>query len=420
MSDALSALGNRVFLMNNVHEDQPVVFKTRWTLSYLAGPLTRGQIQRLMDPVKDKRNRDEAAAKSAAAADAMLTNAASATGRTSLDATTALANAGASAVPAGMGRPLMPPGVPEVFLPENFPPETGKTLEYRPALLASAKVHFIAAKNSVDQWTRRVLLVPLSDTTSGDIWADAQLTDEDLPESDPNASARFAPLPSELSSAKNYSRYATTLKTHLYSTDSLTIFCCKEPKQCSKPAETEADFRSRLSQQAREQRDANVEKLRATYRPKLLALHEQVRKAQLRVHNEKSQVTHEIMDAVITIGSAVVAAILSRNRGSQENIRRIGTAARASMKVTHQTGDVDGAQGSVAAKDAQIRAVEADLIEKVKAMEASVRADSFQLEVLKISPRKADISVERVALAWIPWHVDSGGRAQPAFVFDPK
>ena len=33
--------GSRVFLMNNVHEDEPVVFETRWAMSYLRGPLTR-------------------------------------------------------------------------------------------------------------------------------------------------------------------------------------------------------------------------------------------------------------------------------------------------------------------------------------------------------------------------------------------
>ena len=42
------ALGSRVFLMNNVHEDEPVVFQTRWALSYLRGPLTRNQIRVLM------------------------------------------------------------------------------------------------------------------------------------------------------------------------------------------------------------------------------------------------------------------------------------------------------------------------------------------------------------------------------------
>ncbi len=48
MEAALAALGNRVFLLNNVHEDRPVVFETRWCLSYLRGPLSRSQIQTLM------------------------------------------------------------------------------------------------------------------------------------------------------------------------------------------------------------------------------------------------------------------------------------------------------------------------------------------------------------------------------------
>ena len=54
MEATLAGLGNRVFLMNNVHEDQPVVFESRWCLSYLRGPLTRTQIQTLMADFKSQ------------------------------------------------------------------------------------------------------------------------------------------------------------------------------------------------------------------------------------------------------------------------------------------------------------------------------------------------------------------------------
>ena len=33
MEATLAGLGNRVFLMNNVHDDEPVVFQTRWAMS---------------------------------------------------------------------------------------------------------------------------------------------------------------------------------------------------------------------------------------------------------------------------------------------------------------------------------------------------------------------------------------------------
>ena len=48
----LSGLSNRIFLMNNVHDDAPTIFETRWAMSYLRGPLTRNQIKQIMDPIK--------------------------------------------------------------------------------------------------------------------------------------------------------------------------------------------------------------------------------------------------------------------------------------------------------------------------------------------------------------------------------
>ena len=52
MEQTLAGLESRVFLLNNVHEDGPEVFQSRWAMSYLRGPLTRNQIKTLMDPIK--------------------------------------------------------------------------------------------------------------------------------------------------------------------------------------------------------------------------------------------------------------------------------------------------------------------------------------------------------------------------------
>ncbi|MGH9195473.1 MAG: ATP-binding protein, partial [Acidimicrobiia bacterium] len=44
----LARLSSRIFLMNNVHDDEPVVFESRWAMSYLRGPLGRNDIKKLM------------------------------------------------------------------------------------------------------------------------------------------------------------------------------------------------------------------------------------------------------------------------------------------------------------------------------------------------------------------------------------
>ncbi|MGH9310720.1 MAG: ATP-binding protein, partial [Vicinamibacterales bacterium] len=57
---ALSALKKRIFLMHNVHETAPAIFETRWTLSYLRGPLSRDQV-RMLTPAAAPAARDEGA-----------------------------------------------------------------------------------------------------------------------------------------------------------------------------------------------------------------------------------------------------------------------------------------------------------------------------------------------------------------------
>jgi hypothetical protein len=43
----MANLSQRTFLMRNVHDDAPVLMRTRWALSYLRGPLTPNEIKRV-------------------------------------------------------------------------------------------------------------------------------------------------------------------------------------------------------------------------------------------------------------------------------------------------------------------------------------------------------------------------------------
>lgn len=56
----LSNLSKRNFIMKNIHEDAVKVFKTRWVLSYLKGPISKDDIKRLMsEKIKMALNKPE-------------------------------------------------------------------------------------------------------------------------------------------------------------------------------------------------------------------------------------------------------------------------------------------------------------------------------------------------------------------------
>ncbi|MFN3680701.1 MAG: ATP-binding protein, partial [Nitrospira sp.] len=112
MEQILAGLGNRIFLMHNVHEDEPVVFETRWCLSYLRGPLTRTQIKTLMDPRKKATMRTEDSGLRAESKTSALS-----TQHSVLKA-----------------RPMLPPDIPQYFVPLRGTKPEGSELVYAPML----------------------------------------------------------------------------------------------------------------------------------------------------------------------------------------------------------------------------------------------------------------------------------------------
>ena len=124
----LAGLSTRVFLMNNVHEDHPVVFESRWVMSYLRGPLGRPEIKRLMDAYKSAHpGQSEPAARQSEPAARQSGPAASQSAIT--------ADQSAVATP-----PVLPPGIDQYFLPVRGSATGGTRLVYTPMLLGVAQV----------------------------------------------------------------------------------------------------------------------------------------------------------------------------------------------------------------------------------------------------------------------------------------
>jgi hypothetical protein len=387
---ALSGLGNRVFLLHNVHEDQPVVFQTRWALSYLRGPLSREQIAQLMH----RRKTADAAARSPAGA-----------------------KPGEPAAPLReTERPLLPPEVSEFFWAYRGTTPTGHHLLYQPALLAKANVHFANARLGVDSWQAVAVMAQANETAPEDPWPQAEVLEEEPElETSPAAEAQFAPLPPAMAKGRSYTAWATALKNYLYRNHTLTVFQSRAPKASSSPGESESDFRLRLSQQAREQRDAAIEALREKYAAKLAAAEEKIRRAQQKVEREKAQASQSTFSAMVSAGGSILGALLGKKRISAANVGRAATSARAAGRAMQQRGDVSLATEDVERQRQMYDDLEAKVQAEIDKLHASTAPEALVIDSVEMRPKKSEISVDRVSLVWLPWWSDGRGKLAKAY-----
>jgi len=384
MESLLAGLGNRVFLMNNVHEDEPVVFQTRWALSYLRGPLTRPQIQDLAAPPQPQ---SEQAGKSPAppTADTVAVD---------TIASPPLASAGE--------RPLVPVEAGECFLPPSRA-VAGTPIVYQPTLLGVCRVHFVDRKHGVDVWRTVVLQATGESLTAEAVWENAERLDDVPPvEDEPAAAASFVPLPADMARPKSYGGWEKSLRNHLFRSEKLTLWNSPAAKLTSTPGESEAEFRIRLRQAGREQRDREVEKLRDRYASKSATLRERLRRAEEKVDREKSQFVQRSLDTAISLGTSVLGAFVGRKLFSRTNLSRAASTAKGVGRSAREREDISLAQDTLEAIRKELDELEAGFRAEVDEIDRQTRQNDEELRQVLIGCRKSDLEAIRMALAWQP------------------
>ena len=344
MEQTIAGLSNRVFLLNNVHEDATEIFESRWAMSYLRGPLTRSQIKTLTDPLRGK------------------VSAATVTAATVTDRSTAASGRDTSALPMGAGtssvqsqRPVLPPEVPQYFIPLRGRAPGEATLVYHPMLAGAAEVRYKDSKK-IDTAQVLVLLAPI---TAGPVAVDwdhattVQIAITDL-EQAPEERSQFAEVPPPAGKAKSYEVWRKDLASWIYRNQKLELLKSPALDQVSKPGESERDFRVRLQQFAREQRDEAVEKLRQKYAPKIAQLEEKKRRAEQALEREAEQSKSQKVQTAISVGATLLSSLMGRKSLSFSTLGRATTAARGVSRSMKEANDVGRAQETVEAVTQQL------------------------------------------------------------------
>ncbi|UCC88674.1 MAG: hypothetical protein JSV81_05020 [Anaerolineales bacterium] len=420
--DALiGQLGNRVFLLHNVHEDRPVVFQTRWAMSYLRGPLTRPQVSELMQGQKATvrgKEPDRTRPRPPAAA-------------VPEKATTGPAPAG----PEGYlpNPPALDPDVSQVFVPvklsqqeatRQLAQKAGRDLAvqsvqllYEPAIVGGADVRFVEPKRKIEEQVEKLLLAWAPQDVRGVTWDEAEalpISLRDLARGPERVGAGqgpfFGSLPEAANSARELQNIQKDLADWLYYNSRLSLTIHPQLDIIQRPDETERAFKIRLQQAARERRDADIDALEEKAATRLDRLEDRLRKKERDLADDEAE--HEARKREELIGAGETVLGLFMGRRSTRGISRAASKRRMTSKAKL---DAEETREEIADIQEEIAQLEGELKEAADEVTHRWEDAMNELTTQEIKPRRSDVNVQLVALAWSPtWLIsyDDGGRTR--------
>lgn len=407
----IARLDTRTFLLNNVHADGPELFRTRHTMSYLRGPLTRSQVRLLMS---DRRRPVEQVAQRPALS--TVSEPVPARKR----AAPAQAAIGSPWDAFSPSLPLLPIEIKQYYVParvalqwaiHNAEAERGeilyqdKQLVYRPAVLAQATVRIDDSRYNVHErlFTSRIL--PVSGDGAFIDW-DAEPIVEDVGELDdrPVQEALFSSLPPLLVNARRFETRRKEYADHLYRESAVSLLHCPPLKLVAQPDESASQFRRRCYQAIRARSEEEATQIAKSYQTKVDRLEAQIRREERELEQDEIEYRARKGEEMLSAGESLLN-LLSRRRSS----RLLSVASRKRRLTAQSKAEVEESLDVLEDLDQQLE----DLIRdrEIETQEARARWEEAvedldgALQTIRVRPRKADVYVEDWGVAWLPYWV---------------
>lgn len=420
LDQLISSLGKRVFVLHNVHARQPELFQTRWTMNFLAGPLTRTQIPALNQLVGaswtggskvDSQPAPAAPAPSPEPGTVAVVDAA--------PKPAAVPQSARAATDSNATKPALPAGINEYFLPQtNSLPEAfsavGKSqpagaqiqnVVYRPALLASAQIRFLDRKMGVDSNLVRSALVEDPDRNGAIHWEDFDYQGPPLDklDSSPAAGARFVMVDPPLNDSKRMTAMQKDFADWLYRNQSVQARANQTLKVFAGPDISQADFMKACADAARDGRDAELEKATKSLDRKIKTLQDKISREDRELQQDQAELSQrkvEELGNLAELGASLVGLTRKRSLTTQLTKRRMTQQAKA---------DVDESVQAIDQYKKDLADLQAEREQTVKEINDRWGDVVNDTEEVTVTPKKSDIYVDLFGVAWVPYYVIQAG-----------
>lgn len=405
----ISDLDKRVFLLNNVHAEEPQVFRTRWAMAYLKGPITRDQIPAL--------NQLAAARPAERAPEGVV----------AVGPPMAVPGEGSAASIGSEVIPRTPRDVDEIFLPNNLTvaqalklvqrsPEgvSGGTLFYRPGLLAQASLRFLDRKNDIDHeaFVAALIMDPDERRVS---WEEGECPYVDPEGLDPAAApgARFAEISAPLNDGAALKDLQSDFVDYVYHSAELELLSNPELEIVASPDMPESEFRTQCTLAAREARDEAAEELQEKYAKKMERIRDKITREERELSEDQAELSARKMEEMATHAENVFSLFT----GSRRRVTTSLTKRRMTQKAK---SDVEESQEVIEELRRDLQELEDEIAEELDALNDHWEAVAEETETVVVKPYKKYIKLDLFGVAWHPyWRLESEGGAIEAPAYHP-
>jgi len=408
LGNLIAGLQQRQFLMRPVRGGSPTLFRTRFCMSYLAGPLTREQIRRLV-----------AEQRSTQIPDGTLK---------SLSGTSHISNATqqypAPFTPHVDATPLPQKTVTEIgeALLEGIEEDVAKVVPqvpagivtsylhgspgqlYMPTLAGFLTIHYRDDKQGISHTEEVSRFTPLGGSVIPVDWHDTLALDVELNDlvSDPPSGARYAALPPEAKLKMSYTAWQRALVDVVWRESELTLRRHRKLGLLAQPDESESDFVARVQLAARELRDKELDDIEEKYEKKRFSIEERLAKAEEHVERVKDQAKDAKRQTAISFGSAILGSLLGKSLINQSTIYRSTTAAKSASRAQKAEGQVGRAEESYERIEQQLATLEDEMKKELETASERYETAVDAMDTMSIRPLKRDVVVDAFLVVWLP------------------
>jgi hypothetical protein len=364
----IGSLDSRVFLLHNVHSEEPIVFHTRWAMNYLRGPLTGPQISNLM---KHKKEQVSKLHKDTRHQSEFSNN-----------------------------PPNLDPNIKQYYVRlETDRIQAQEKIVLYPRVLLNYTVRFFNRKRGVDKREKRWVITPEPNDLGLIDWSINKIIDErQINETSPYSDGLllYDEVPDSFNTLRDLKKIRDDFSDYLYRNETFKIGTLPRMDLFQEQDESRSEFMSRVRQAAREERDAEIDELERKYDSKLDRVNSKIDDLTSDLAAEQDEYKARKREEVFGIGESVLGILLGRRRTTG-----ITTASRRRRMTTKTKHKIEDAKREIEELKEDLKELEDELREQIE--EITKKWESVDEEVTDfiVTPRRSDVTVNEPIIAWI-------------------